>query len=69
MRDNTAEVIAGTRPVGSCKPDGSHQWVTRSFFDGQYSIVVYDGWLIDSETKTTDSSIAEIISNYLREVI
>ena len=60
-------VIAGTRPTGSCAPDGRVRWATRSFDDGIWTFTSYDGWLIDDETTTTDIGLAGIIEQAISE--
>ncbi len=58
-------IIAGTRPVGNCTPDGTHRWATRRFEDGVWYFTSYDGWLISSETSTSDPELARIIASAL----
>jgi len=64
----TATVIAGTKPHDRqpCKPDGRCRWATRSFAEGQWTFVTYNGWLIVSETTTDDRALAEYITKALR---
>jgi hypothetical protein len=65
----TATVVAGERPVGRCPADGSHRWATVEKVDNEWAYTAYDGWLIDSETKTTDDDIAGLIEQHLIGVI
>ena len=60
-KPHEATVIVGTKPVGSCTPDGSHIWVTRQFRDGRYDFTKFDGWLIAEETTTTDPNMATLL--------
>ena len=64
-----AKVVVGSRPVGSCKPDGSHLWAIRTFEDGVYKFTTFNGWLISSETSTDNLALANIIQGSLREVL
>ena len=61
------QIIAGTRPVGSCPPDGRVRWATRSFDDGTWTFTSYNGWLIDDETTTTDIGLAGVIEVAIAE--
>ena len=63
----TNEVIAGTRPIGSCRPDGTHQWATRHSDDNLHIFTTYNGWLIDTETKTDSSDMAAHIEMLIVE--
>jgi hypothetical protein len=51
----------GTRPVGSCKPDGRTQWATRTRIDRGWKFTTYNGWLIDSETTTSSPFVADLL--------
>lgn len=59
---STTDTIAGTRPVGNTPANGTHRWATRTFEGGAWHFTTYDGWLIASETTTTDPALAEIIT-------
>jgi hypothetical protein len=61
----TQNVIAGTRPVGSCPADGSHKWAVHYLEDNVHHFIVFDGWLQASETTTTDIEIAELVEQSL----
>ena len=61
--------IAGTKPTGSCASDGQTLWATRRFDDGAWYFTEYDGWLIASETSTTDKALAQIIGAAIVERI
>jgi len=62
----TMQIIAGHRPVGPCRPDGSYRWATRYHEDGRYTFTTYNGWLIASETTTDDRALAEYITKALQ---
>jgi hypothetical protein len=68
-KTKAATVIAGTRPVGSCKPDGSHIWATVAPEDGQYRFTKYNGWLISEETITTSVTMAAILTDVYQRTI
>jgi hypothetical protein len=60
----TNTVTYGTRPVGSCAPDGRTLWATRSRIDGGWKFTSYDGWLITGETTTTDKGVYVALDDY-----
>jgi hypothetical protein len=60
--EDTMQIIAGTRPKGSCAPDGHTRWATRTFDDGVWRFVTYNGWLIENETSTTDLALVDDIT-------
>ena len=64
--NDTRTVIAGTRPAGSCKPDGTHLWATLTKDDNLFVITKYDGWLIADESRTTSRVLADAIIDLYR---
>lgn len=62
----TFTIIAGERPVGSCPPTVENRWAERHFDDGLYTFTVYVGWLIEDETRTSDTALAALIEEAIR---
>jgi len=68
MTTTTETKTYGTRPVGSCKPDGRTLWATRTRIDGGWKFTTYNGWLIDSETTTTNEAVADMLDQLFSDV-
>ena len=44
-------------------------WVTRQLIDDQWHFTKFNGWLIAEETKTTNSGMADILTDIYRNEV